>query len=270
MSNDDNSNSTDQIVDAIKDIVPVIYDDALKPVSKEVGKALGTLGKTVNMALAPISAVVWGYEQIEDFVVHKVTNKLENVSEEDIIIPDATIAGPLLESLKYTGHKEELQEMYANLLASAMNKNSADNAHPSFVEIIKQLTSDEAILIKYLSKRKEYPLVVSTKNTNKTSTGRFSRFGLHGRNENNNEKIVSDFNIIAKEKLIDYNKMILDNLLRLKILEIQSTTNQSLDDDFFSSFRGEKGETTLKIEIKNKIMFTEFGQSFINTCINNS
>lgn len=37
-----------------------IYEDALQPAAKQVGKALETVGKAVNVALAPIGALVWG------------------------------------------------------------------------------------------------------------------------------------------------------------------------------------------------------------------
>ena len=266
MSNNDNLNSNDQIVDAIKEVIPVIYDDALKPVSKEVGKALGTLGKTVNMALAPVSAVVWGYEQIEDFVVHKVTKKLENISEKDIITPDATIAGPLLESLKYTGHKKELQEMYANLLASAMNKESADNAHPSFVEIIKQLTPKEATLIKFLSIRKEYPIIVYERNSYSSSWG-FNESRV------DNQEIIDSFNQVSQDIISSKNNIALDNLLRLKILHINTTSQQKLEDNSWKININDEdslkaiNQIELRIEVENKIEFTEFGKNFVTACI---
>lgn len=52
---------------ALTKAVP-IYQDAVQPLAKEAGKALGIVGKAVNVALAPISLVVWGYDQISDFL----------------------------------------------------------------------------------------------------------------------------------------------------------------------------------------------------------
>ena len=48
---------------ALAKAVP-IYQDAVQPLAKATGKALGTVGKTVNVALAYISLVVWGYDKI--------------------------------------------------------------------------------------------------------------------------------------------------------------------------------------------------------------
>jgi len=150
-----------EVVNSVTNLVKAIpiYQDGLQPAVKEIGKALGTVGKTVNIALAPISALVWGYDQIKDFVEIKVGEKLKDIPEEKIITPDETIAGPLLESLRYTGHKEELKEMYANLLASSMNADKADNAHPSFVDIIKNMNMYEARIIQYLAKNNALPMI---------------------------------------------------------------------------------------------------------------
>lgn len=138
--------------------VPV-YEDAVQPIAKETGKALQTVGRTVNAALLPVRGLVWGIEKIEEFVHSKVSKKLENTPVENICSPDPAVAGPALESLRYTGHKESLSELYANLLASAMDKTTAKNAHPGFVEIIRNMSSDEAKLLEYIMKNQVVPLI---------------------------------------------------------------------------------------------------------------
>lgn len=136
MSEENNIEGTINAATGLLKEVP-IYQDALQPAAKELGVAFLTVAKTVNVALAPISALIWGYDKIKEFSVTRLAQKLQEVPEEKIATPDATIAGPALEALKYTGHKEELAEMYASLLATAMNLDSQSSAHPSFVEIIK-------------------------------------------------------------------------------------------------------------------------------------
>jgi hypothetical protein len=115
--------------------------------------------KTVHIALAPISALVWGYEQIKEFVSTKVAEKLKGVPPECIVTPKPNVAGPALESLKYTGHEESLRDLYANLLAASMDSRTADGAHPAFVEIIRQLTPDEARLLSLFSVRRPFPIL---------------------------------------------------------------------------------------------------------------
>jgi hypothetical protein len=130
-----------------------IYDDALQPLMKETGKALGTVGKVVNTMLAPVRGVVWGAEQVEEWLSNKVTKKLESEPIENIQTPDLTIAWPTIEALKFSGHKDELNEMFASLLASAMTKDKSQSTHPSFVDKIRHMSTLDAVLFKDLSKR---------------------------------------------------------------------------------------------------------------------
>ena len=45
--------------------------------------------------------------------------------------------------------------MYLSLLASAMDSRRAQSAHPAFVEIIRQLTAEEALLLRRVLRRAE-------------------------------------------------------------------------------------------------------------------
>lgn len=62
--------------------------------------------------------------------------------------PDPHIAVPALQYISYCMDNDELRDMYANLLANSMNKVVKNGVHPGFVEIIKQLSPDEARLLK--------------------------------------------------------------------------------------------------------------------------
>ncbi|WP_454833369.1 hypothetical protein [Pseudomonas veronii] len=69
-------------------------------------KALEMVAKTVNMALSPVGLMIWGYEQIQEFVSGKVAERLKNVPPEAIIQPELNIiASPALEALRYTEHR---------------------------------------------------------------------------------------------------------------------------------------------------------------------
>lgn len=155
---------------ALSDSVPV-YRDAIQPGAVEIGKAVGTIGKAVNVALAPLRLVVWGYDQIEAFLVQRVSEELRDVPPDRVVTPDLTIAGPAVEALKFAGHKEVLRDMYARLLAKAMDSNVSSSAHPAFVEIIKQLTPDEAKVLTLIWKTQNIP-VVDLRIKNMTPNGR--------------------------------------------------------------------------------------------------
>lgn len=161
MSDEESSGNVEGTIKAVTELVKEVpvYEDAIQPVAKEAGKALQTVGRTVNAALLPVRGLVWGIEKIEEFVQTKVSKKLSNTPVENICSPDPAVAGPALESLRYTGHKESLSELYANLLASAMDRETAKNAHPGFVEIIRNMSADEAKLLEYIIKKQVAPIV---------------------------------------------------------------------------------------------------------------
>lgn len=147
---------TVKVVAELAKAVP-IYEDALQPAAKQVGKSLETVGRAVNAALMPVEGLIWGIEAIRDFVHEKVTRKLRDVPIENVQAPKPHVAVPLIEALRYTGSEPDLSELYANLLATSMDKQTAHDAHPGFVEIIKNMSPDEAKIVQFLADKDSFP-----------------------------------------------------------------------------------------------------------------
>lgn len=78
----------------------------------------------------------------EDFEAD-MAEKLSEVPEEHILPPKASLAAPAMQYLGYSLDEPDLKELYLNLLATASDGRKPDAAHPSFVEIIKQLSAAE-------------------------------------------------------------------------------------------------------------------------------
>lgn len=154
----DEIKDTIETVKGLVEAIP-IYEDLLQPAVIEIGEGLHTISKVIHIVLAPVSAMIWGYEQIKDYVQTSLELRLQDVPFKNIISPDPAIAGPALEALRYFGHKEELREMFANLLATAMNSEKAIKAHPSFVEVLKQINPDEAKIISLLKDDVSKPII---------------------------------------------------------------------------------------------------------------
>lgn len=257
-------NDTINAVTGLAKEIP-IYQDGLQPATKEVGKSLETVAKTINVALAPVSALVWGYDKIKDFVDQKVSSKLKHLPEEKIVTPPPNIAGPTLESLKYTGSIEELKELYANLLASSMNQDTTKNAHPCFVEIIKQLTADEAKLLKAFISRQTHPMINVRNNREDNSGGRdeikfFTKLG---------EKQNLDFPKKCPEYLENLNRLALI-VLKENYELVEATLYKDLEEDkyindvrkFIDAQEGRKSALT-----KGSIELTNLGSLFMRTCV---
>jgi hypothetical protein len=146
---------TAEAIEGVLKAVPV-YQDLAQGAVREIGTALQG---AVRVALAPVSALVWGYDTIKDYLEGALSRRLAGLSPEQIITPLPTIAGPAIEALRYAGHDPTLREMYANLLAAAMDANRAREAHPAFVDIIGQLTSDEAKIIGLFGATSDFPII---------------------------------------------------------------------------------------------------------------
>lgn len=126
-----------------------IYNDAAHPALSEVGKAIQGL---TRIALAPITGMVWGYEKISEYLDFVIPKYFEDrkIKKKNIITPELSIAVPTIEAMRYTSNHQELRQMFTNLLAASMNKETAEMIHPAFVEIIKQISPKESVFLKYL------------------------------------------------------------------------------------------------------------------------
>ena len=74
-------NKAKDVIDSVTGLMTAVpvYPDLLQPATQELGKTLQTVAKAINVALAPVSMLVWGYDQIKDFVSTKVADRLKNV-----------------------------------------------------------------------------------------------------------------------------------------------------------------------------------------------
>lgn len=77
-----------------------------------------------------------------------MAEKVADIPDENLTEPSPSVAVPTVQGLSYSLEEPDLKEMYLNLLATATDNRRSDQAHPSFAEIIKQLSPEEAHLLK--------------------------------------------------------------------------------------------------------------------------
>lgn len=126
------------------------------PAVKEAGANLGqtalTITKTINNALLPLAAVNFAFDKARRYFAERfqedLSAKAAAIPAGELVEPKASIAGPALQGLAFTHEEPNLKEMYLSLLATAMDGRIAEDAHPAFVEIIKQMNSEEARLLR--------------------------------------------------------------------------------------------------------------------------
>jgi hypothetical protein len=259
--------STTKAAAEILKAVPV-YEDALQPVAKEVGKALKTVGGVINIALTPLSAMVYGWDVIKDQLKIRLEKRLSKVSLNNIVSPSLQVVGPLLDRYKYVHNNEELANMFVNLLANAMEKNNVEKAHPSFVNIISELSPDEAKIIKHFSRHPLLPKIdVKIRSKEQDTKGYIY--------------VVQNFTLLGSEAKLDFPDMTtsyISNLERLKIITCSSGQFQEyivkegsydpLEKDMLISNIKSQYESTHNIEIvKGHIRTTEYGNMFMRAVL---
>src|SRR5512141_2364232 len=141
--------------DGIAIVGEIIKAAGDNPQVKEAGANLGqtalTITKAINNALLPLASVNFAFYKARKYLSEKFESDLSvkaaAIPAECLVGHKASIAGPALQGLAFTHEEPNLMEMYLSLLATAMDGRHAPDVHPAFVEIIKQLNSDEARLL---------------------------------------------------------------------------------------------------------------------------
>jgi hypothetical protein len=136
-----------------------VAENIVTPIIKPTGETAALIPRVIHAAFSPIEKWVLNQEYSIKETKLILEKKLANIAEEDIVTPEPYITVPAIQAMSYSMDNHELRELFANLLASAMNKNLKADVHTSYVEIIKQLMPDEAKILREMSILKECPLL---------------------------------------------------------------------------------------------------------------
>lgn len=153
MTLDDDLSTTKSGLSAVGELIKTAGNSPeAAEAATNLGKAAVTITKTINNALLPLAAVNFAFDKARDYFSSQFQKDLEqkasDIPQDKVVQPKASIAGPALQGLAFTHEEESLKEMYLNLLKTAMDGRVSEQAHPAFVEIIKQLSGEDAMLIK--------------------------------------------------------------------------------------------------------------------------
>lgn len=137
------------------------------PVSKSIEKGLekpfSTAGKVINALLLAVFSPILKYEVKKEAEIEAykqtIINEISKIPEEKLVEPPLNIVGPALEASKYYIDSDEIKSMFAKLIASSMNIDSKDFTHPSFIEIIKQLSPLDAQNLNIFFNHRKLPIV---------------------------------------------------------------------------------------------------------------
>lgn len=133
-----------------KGVLTEAYKDLGRPVLKPIGEILGFLPRTLKLTLSGWEKWLINGEESLKLTAEAIQAKIKNVPEDKLVEPEPYVAIPAIQQISYCQNSDELRDLYSNLLVASMNAETKWEVHPAFVDIIKQLTPDEAKYLKSL------------------------------------------------------------------------------------------------------------------------
>lgn len=250
-------------------ILPKFIDIAASPVAKSVGETLSSIWDIVFGGIDSYAEK----KQFERSILldqfkTELESKVSAIPDDKLQEPQLHIVGPSIEASKYYFENKVLRNMFSNLIASSLNSDTLNKAHPSFVEIIKQLSPLDAKNLNTFKDNSNQPIVEYRSIFNDDSKYNIVKTNIFL--ENN---CVADIDLIASS---------ISNLLRLGLASViygESLIDTSLyekynNHPFFIKTRKNLLELKSKhpefkdlIVKKGIITITPFGADFISACL---
>jgi hypothetical protein len=141
-----------------------IYQDAGGPeFLAGLNPAATRAGKLVERLSLRVVGLVEDPRRALNGVFKRMKPRLEAIPEEEFVAPAPQVAKECCEQMVLTDELNDgvLADCFANILGSALSKETAKNAHPSFTTVLKDLSPDEALILRYIASqaRHQFPVV---------------------------------------------------------------------------------------------------------------
>lgn len=240
-----------------------VYDDGFHKPVKQFGDLMSIVPEFLRALAFPVEK--WSLERNYNIseIQKKLSQKLENIDADNIVESQQCIAIPAIQAMSYCYNSAELHNLYANLLARSMIKDEQNKVHPSFVEIIKQLSPLDAEIFKSICSSENKP-VIHIKWIADNTTGYVD-------GPSNITWITTyDYPLIS---------LSIDNLIRLNLIILpfgdyykeEKAYDIILNSDKFKEYESTlitPSKTYPKIlHRKNLIEVTSYGKSFYDVCV---
>jgi hypothetical protein len=171
------------------------------------GEISGGLQALAHLALAPL-------RHVPD-VAARVPGTIRDLGERVAAIPGARRRAPTLAFAAQAlagsvRNGATLRERYLNLLAASMDGARADNVHPGFLDVLRQLTPDEVRIVSLFQHDGPYPIV--------TVQSRYKHGGVIA-------TVLRHFSLLGEAAACEHRRrtpLYVDNLCRLGLTELRA------------------------------------------------
>ncbi|MFQ9581913.1 MAG: DUF4393 domain-containing protein [Blautia hansenii] len=240
-----------------------IYDDGFHPAAVEVGKTFadlwflvfGGISHAANKKRMKFSAAVEKYhDELED--------SIGNIPPERICEPSFQTTAQALENSKYCITSEYLRKMFVKLIAGTMDAKFEPYTHPSFPEIIKQMSPLDAELLSTFKTSSSQPIanfILSYQNGTEQPVEQYIFFDINGSHSYHYAASISSlerFGLLS----IDFSQWL------SKPSAYDIFTNFPYFKHLQSEYKNKESGAVIEIE-KGVCRITPLGIHFIKSCL---
>lgn len=158
------SNETTNNISLIKlPDVPESVDNSVKNITdvptKNIGQTFGDLWYLVFGGISH-AADKKRMKYAHDLQIYnqELNAAIEQIPEEDKTEPSIQTTAQALENSKYCVSSDILRKMFVNLISGTMNKRFEPHVHPSFPEILKQMSENDALFVQAFKYQPNIPI----------------------------------------------------------------------------------------------------------------
>jgi hypothetical protein len=231
----------------LAELLPNIYEDLAQPSIKRAGLALGNVVGIITTPLGTGASIL--EKNLDKFV-----KRLDKETDKEIIPINPEIGIPVFEKLRYTTTKE-LTDLYTELLLKASLQTSATSVHPSYLEIISNLSPEEAGVISAFQNQALFYIPFLTVKQSEMPDGGFIVLSEY----------FTSIEALTSERV--------QNLIRLGILE-RIEGRRLVNKSIYSPLKTKAEENWPNVKEGGHLDFdervlriTEFGNKFIDVCV---
>lgn len=189
----------------------------------------------------------------------ELSQSIAAIPEENLIEPNIQVTAQALENSKYCIESQDLRKMFVNLISKSMDNRYVLNVHPSFAEIIKQMSPTDAYVLRTLYPHLRFPVVDYIVKYNRLTY----------------ESLLSNACIIPRATIsIECISTCLSSLNRLGIIDFNRqscVTNNRVyvpfkENEYYQNLQ--HSNPSKEIDIKKYLgFFTPLGQDFCKVCV---
>ena len=260
----DNTSNKNSLVNVeLPDFVDQAGENLTKSLTTNAGQTFGDIWFLVFGGISQLAEKrKFKYAVELDKFKKELEEKIDEIPEEKRVEPNMQTVGPALENSKYCVESEEIRKAFANLISRSLNQDYSEYIHPSFADMLKQMSPLDAQNLILFKTQKSHPIC-----------------DIHCKqNDLSGYKVIFSNLFLANSEQTNYDLQTqsISSLVRFGLVNIpenSSLANQELYNEFetnalYLSLKEEIPEEFGKITLKKKnVDITPLGEMFIKACL---